>query len=79
MLHDIELVVEPGETIALVGPTGAGKTTLVSLVPRFFDPWTGRVTLDGRDIREFELASLRRQVALVLQDPFILPLTAAET
>jgi len=78
VLHDIELVVEPGETIALVGPTGAGKTTLVSLVPRFFDPWTGRVTLDGRDIREFELASLRRQVSLVLQDPFILPLTAVE-
>jgi ATP-binding cassette subfamily B protein/subfamily B ATP-binding cassette protein MsbA len=78
VLHDIELAVEPGETIALVGPTGAGKTTLVSLVPRFFDPWTGRVTLDGRDIREFELASLRRQVSLVLQDPFILPLTAAE-
>ena len=78
VLHDIELVVEPGETIALVGPTGAGKTTLVSLIPRFFDPWTGRVTLDGRDIRECELASLRRQVSLVLQDPFILPLTAAE-
>jgi ATP-binding cassette subfamily B protein len=78
VLQDIELVVEPGETIALVGPTGAGKTTLVSLIPRFFDPWTGRVTLDGRDIREIELASLRRQVSLVLQEPFILPLTAAE-
>jgi len=78
VLQDIELMVEPGETIALVGPTGAGKTTLVSLIPRFFDPWTGRVTLDGRDIREFELASLRRQVSLVLQEPFILPLTAAE-
>jgi ATP-binding cassette subfamily B protein len=78
VLHDIELVVEPGETIALVGPTGAGKTTLVSLIPRFFDSWTGRVTLDGQDIRDIELASLRRQVSLVLQEPFILPLTAAE-
>jgi ATP-binding cassette subfamily B protein len=78
VLHDIELAVEPGETVALVGPTGAGKTTLVSLIPRFFDPWAGRVTLDGRDIRNIELASLRRQVSLVLQEPFILPLTAAE-
>jgi ATP-binding cassette subfamily B protein/subfamily B ATP-binding cassette protein MsbA len=78
VLHDIDLAVEPGETIALVGPTGAGKTTLVSLIPRFFDPWSGRVTLDGRDVRDIELASLRRQVSLVLQEPFILPLTAAE-
>jgi ATP-binding cassette subfamily B protein len=78
VLRDIELVVEPGETVALVGPTGAGKTTLVSLIPRFFDSWTGRVTLDGQDIRDIELASLRRQVSLVLQEPFILPLTAAE-
>ncbi len=78
VLRDISLAVEPGETIALVGPTGAGKTTLVSLIPRFFDPWSGRVTLDGRDIRDIELASLRRQVSLVLQEPFILPLTAAE-
>jgi ATP-binding cassette subfamily B protein len=70
--------VQPGETIALVGPTGAGKTTLVSLIPRFFDPWEGRVILDGRDIRDIELESLRRQIALVLQDPFLLPLTAAE-
>jgi len=78
VLHDISLQVQPGETIALVGPTGAGKTTLVSLIPRFFDPWNGRVVLDGRDIRDIELESLRRQVALVLQDPFLLPLTAAE-
>jgi ATP-binding cassette subfamily B protein/subfamily B ATP-binding cassette protein MsbA len=78
VLHAISLDVQRGETIALVGPTGAGKTTLASLIPRFFDPWEGRVMLDGRDIRDIELESLRRQVALVLQDPFLLPLTAAE-
>jgi ATP-binding cassette subfamily B protein/subfamily B ATP-binding cassette protein MsbA len=78
ILRQLDLEVRAGETIALVGPTGAGKTTLLSLIPRFFDPWQGRVTLDGTDIRDIELASLRRQVALVLQDPFLLPLTAAE-
>jgi ATP-binding cassette subfamily B protein len=78
VLRQVDLGVRAGETIALVGPTGAGKTTLLSLIPRFFDPWQGRVTLDGTDIRDIELASLRRQVALVLQDPFLLPLTAAE-
>ena len=77
-LQDVSLEVAPGETVALVGPTGAGKTTLVSLIPRFFDPWQGRVTLDGTDIRDIELASLRQQVSLVLQDPFLLPLSAAE-
>jgi ATP-binding cassette subfamily B protein len=78
VLHEISLDVQRGETIALVGPTGAGKTTLVSLIPRFFDPWTGRVMLDGVDVRSIELSSLRRQVSLVLQDPFLLPLTVAE-
>lgn len=78
VLHDIELAVEPGETVALVGPTGAGKTTLVSLVPRFLDPWEGSVRLDGTDVREIRLDSLRRQVAIVLQDPFLLPMTVAE-
>jgi ATP-binding cassette subfamily B protein len=78
VLHDISFEAEPGETIALVGPTGAGKTTLVSLIPRFFDPWQGRVMLDGLDIRDISLTSLRRQVSLVLQDPFLLPITVAE-
>jgi ATP-binding cassette subfamily B protein/subfamily B ATP-binding cassette protein MsbA len=77
-LHDIDLEVECGETVALVGASGAGKTTLVSLIPRFFDPWQGRVMLDGTDIRDIELASLRKQVSLVLQDPFLLPLSIAE-
>jgi ATP-binding cassette subfamily B protein/subfamily B ATP-binding cassette protein MsbA len=78
VLRDISFEVQPGETIALVGPTGAGKTTLVSLIPRFFDPWQGRVTLNDRDLRDISLASLRGKVSLVLQDPFLLPLTVAE-
>src|SRR5262249_46640492 len=58
-LHDISLVAEPGEVIALVGPTGAGKTSLVSLIPRFVDPDTGTVLIDGMDIRSIQLQSLR--------------------
>jgi ATP-binding cassette, subfamily B, bacterial len=78
VLHDVTLEARPGEVVALVGPTGAGKSSLVSLVPRFFDPWQGRVTFDGTDLRELQLASLRAQVAIVLQDPYLLPLTVAE-
>jgi ATP-binding cassette, subfamily B, bacterial len=73
VLQEVTLEVHPGETVALVGPTGAGKSTLVSLIPRFFDPWSGRVTLDGVDVREVQLSSLR-----ALQEPFLLPLTVAE-
>jgi ATP-binding cassette, subfamily B, bacterial len=78
VLHAVSLDAPPGQTLALVGPTGAGKSTLVSLLPRFFDPWEGRVTFDGRDLRELPLASLRAQIALVLQEPLLLPLTVAE-
>ncbi|MFW6058693.1 MAG: ABC transporter ATP-binding protein [Phycisphaeraceae bacterium] len=78
VLRDVSLTVEPGESIALVGPTGAGKSTLVSLVPRFFDPWSGRVTFDGVDVRGLTLSSLREQVALVLQQPFLMPISIAE-
>lgn len=78
ILSDIELTAEPGRMVALVGRTGAGKTTLVSLVPRFMDPWSGRVTIDGVDIRDFSLRSLRRQVAIVSQDVFLFPRTVAE-
>jgi ATP-binding cassette subfamily B protein/subfamily B ATP-binding cassette protein MsbA len=78
VLRDVTLTVEPGETIALVGPTGAGKTTLLSLLPRFFDPRDGRIMLDGRDIRDIRLSSLRKQISIVLQDPFLLPLSIAE-
>jgi ATP-binding cassette subfamily B protein/subfamily B ATP-binding cassette protein MsbA len=78
VLEGVSLEVQRGETLALVGPTGAGKSTLVSLILRFFDPWSGRVTLDGRDVRDVTLASLRSQVSLVLQEPFLLPLSVAE-
>lgn len=78
VLRDVSLEARPGETIALVGPTGAGKSTLVALIPRLFDPWAGRVTLDGVDVRELSLESLRSRISIVLQDPFLLPLTIAE-
>ncbi len=78
VLKDISLEARPGDMIAIVGPTGAGKTTLVNLLVRFFDPWSGRVTVDGRDLRDFRYQSVRRQIALVLQDPFIFPYTVAE-
>jgi len=78
VLQDISLEANPGETIALVGMTGAGKSTLVSLVPRFFDPWEGRVLVDGQDIREVRLKSLRQQIAIVLQESFLFPITVAE-
>ncbi len=78
VLQRVSLEVLPGQVIAVVGATGAGKTTLVSLVPRFFDPWEGRVTVDGHDLRDVQVKSLRDQVALVLQEPFLFPLTLAE-
>jgi ATP-binding cassette subfamily B protein len=78
VLRGVSLEARPGETVAIVGPTGAGKSTLVSLVPRFFDPWAGTVTVDGQDVRGVQLKSLRSQVALVLQEPFLFPLTVAD-
>src|SRR5262249_53981733 len=78
VLNNVSLEIRAGEAVALVGATGAGKSTLVSLIPRFFDPWQGRVIVGGMDVRDLQLASLRSQVALVLQDPFLLPLTVAE-
>jgi ATP-binding cassette subfamily B protein/subfamily B ATP-binding cassette protein MsbA len=78
VLKGISFEARPGEVVAIVGPTGAGKTTLVNLLVRFFDPWSGRVTVDHEDIRHYRVRSLRQQVALVLQDPFIFPLSVAE-
>jgi ATP-binding cassette subfamily B protein/subfamily B ATP-binding cassette protein MsbA len=78
VLSGVSFQAQPGDVIAIVGPTGAGKTTLVNLLVRFFDPWSGRVTVDGDDLRQVQLASLRRQVALVLQEPFIFPFTVAD-
>jgi ATP-binding cassette subfamily B protein len=70
-LRGVNLNVQPGQTVAIVGPTGAGKTTIVNLVMRFYDPTEGRVMIDGHDLREVQLLTLRQQVSLVLQDPFI--------
>jgi len=78
VLEGISFAVPPGTLVALVGPTGAGKTTLASLVARFYDPSRGRVLLDGIDLREFRLRSLRRHVAMVLQPPLVFPGTVRE-
>jgi ATP-binding cassette subfamily B protein/subfamily B ATP-binding cassette protein MsbA len=78
VLQAISFELMPGETLALVGATGAGKSTLASLVPRFFDPLEGRILLDGMDLREIRLAALRAQVSVVLQESFLLPLTVGE-
>jgi len=77
-LDDISLEAVPGDVVAIVGQTGAGKTTLANLLVRFYDPWEGRITIGGTDIRDFKYRSLRRQVALVLQDPFLFPMTIRE-
>lgn len=71
VLKDINLEAEPGQTVAIVGPTGAGKTTIVNLIPRFYDVTAGAVKIDGYDVREVTAASLRSQVAIVLQDSFL--------
>jgi ATP-binding cassette subfamily B protein/subfamily B ATP-binding cassette protein MsbA len=78
VLRDVSFEAAPGSVTAIVGATGAGKTTLVNLLVRFFDPWAGRVTVDGCDVRSLRVRNLREQVAVVLQDPFIFPLTVAD-
>src|SRR5437660_11220863 len=78
VLTELELAVDAGMKIAIVGPTGAGKSTLLGLLPRFFDPTSGGVTIDGVDIREYQLPSLRRQIGMVLQPPLIFPLSVAD-
>jgi ATP-binding cassette subfamily B protein/subfamily B ATP-binding cassette protein MsbA len=78
VLTNINLRVEPGEKIAFVGPTGVGKSTLVSLIPRFYDPLEGRLLIDGVDIREYRLKSLRTQISMVLQPPLVFPVSVRE-
>ena len=78
VLHDISLTLLPGECVAVVGPTGAGKTTLAAMIPRFFDPWQGRILLNGIELRDLQLDGLRAQIALVMQDCSLLPLTVWE-
>jgi ATP-binding cassette subfamily B protein len=71
ILRNIELVIEPNTTVAFVGPTGVGKTTMINLLYRFYDPTEGRILIDGNDLRSVEIESLRAQMGIVLQDPFL--------
>ena len=78
VLHDVSFAAAAGEVIAIVGPTGAGKTTIASLIVRFYDPASGRVTLDGQDLRELTVRTLRDHVSLVLQEPILFSATIRE-
>src|SRR5467141_2623905 len=78
VLHDVDLRIEPNQMIAIVGGTGAGKSTLLSLVPRFYDPTSGSVALDGRNVREIKKKSLRTQIGIVLQDTLLFSTTIRE-
>jgi ATP-binding cassette subfamily B protein len=78
VLHDVDLTIEPGETLALVGATGSGKTTLGALVPRLHDVTAGRITLDGIDIRDLQLASLRKVVGVAFEDPTLFSASVRE-
>jgi len=78
VLHDVDLAIEPNQMIAIVGGTGAGKSTLLSLVPRFYDPVSGLVTVDGRDVRGIKKKSLRAQIGIVLQDTLLFSTTVRE-
>jgi ATP-binding cassette subfamily B protein/subfamily B ATP-binding cassette protein MsbA len=77
-LQEVSFDARPGEVVALVGPTGAGKSTIASLVPRLFDPWQGRVCVGGHDVRDLTLESLRRRIAVVPQEAVLLPLSVYE-
>jgi ATP-binding cassette subfamily B protein len=78
VLEGIDLEIEPGRNVALIGHTGSGKTTLTALVPRFYDVTTGRLTIDGVDVREVTVTSLRRAIAVISQDPFLFSTTVRE-
>ena len=78
MLHDVSLELAAGRVVALIGHTGSGKTTLASLVPRFYDVQRGRVLVDGVDVRDVTLASLRREIGVIAQDPFLFSATVRE-
>src|SRR5208282_6211801 len=71
ILHNVDLEVHAGEVLAIVGPSGAGKSTLVNLIPRFFDVTSGRILIDGHDVRDLTLSSLRRQIAQVTQETIL--------
>src|SRR2546421_8753789 len=77
VLDDVSLQIEPGQLVALVGPTGAGKTTIVSLLPRFYEISSGQIRIDGIDIRKFKQKSLREQISFVLQESLLFRATVA--
>src|SRR5204862_8224286 len=68
VLRDVSFRIEPGQFVGVVGPTGSGKSTIISLIPRFYDPTAGTITIDGVDIRDYQLKGLRQQFGFVLQD-----------
>jgi ATP-binding cassette subfamily B protein len=78
VLSDFDLDIKAGECVALIGPIGAGKSTVASLIPRFYDPKRGRVCLDGQDIRDYTISSLREQIGLVFQEPLLFATTISE-
>ena len=78
VLHEVSFTVHPGQTVAIIGPTGAGKTSLVNLIPRFYNPTQGRVLLDGVDAQELDLSQLRRSVGVIFQETFLFSASVAE-
>ncbi len=78
VIRDVSFAAKAGEVVALIGPTGSGKSTIINLIPRFYDPNQGTVTVDGMDVRQLQLESLRRHIGIVLQDPFLFNATIAE-
>ncbi len=77
-LDDIDFEVDPGQTVALIGPTGSGKSTITNLIPRFYDPTNGVIRIDGHDVHSLTLDSLRQKIGIVLQDPFLFGVSIAE-
>jgi len=78
VLDGIDLKIRAGETVALVGSSGSGKSTMASLLLRFYDPHQGKITVDGKDAREYTLSSLRRAISVVMQEPFLMPMSVSE-
>ena len=78
VLHDISIDIKPKQRLAIVGPTGAGKTTIISLIPRFYDVDSGSITIDDVDVKHYQFESLRRNIGMVLQDNFLFADTILE-